>query len=157
MFRNLYLVLRHVEHRPPNSNPSIALPLEHPQIPARCLVFLAVAFIDHVIRESHHSGVVRLIDFITAIMEFVNLRVLTEIAEAVEERLAPVRPTLKARKYHDHFRMQHWSKIVDAAVEPSLVDSTHDRGNTLARGFLAHVSVASLARVGPGYADIMMS
>jgi hypothetical protein len=70
--------------------------------------------------------------------EFVNVRVLAEIAETGEKVFPPLYSLRKARKNHDYFRVDHRRKVFDVTVDPCPIYSMHGRGGKVALGFLYH-------------------
>src|SRR5262249_39110865 len=131
-------VFLQVEHRPPDGNPCPALLLEHPQIPAGCTISFAGTLIDHLISKGGHSRIAGDIKLMIMLAEFLHRRVLAEIAKPRKKFFPSLDPPGKIGKDHDNLRMQHRGKVLDLAVQPRLVDSTHGRSRILAFGFVYH-------------------
>src|SRR5437016_4339674 len=128
-------VFLHVEHCPPDRDPSATLVLKYPQIPASRSIPFAGTLVEHVISKRHNCRVTGDINLIVLLAEFMNSRVLAEIAEPGKKVFPALYASAEAGENHYDFRVHHRSKLFDFPFEPRLVDSTHSCPRIFVFGF----------------------
>src|SRR5205823_3981799 len=112
--------------------------LKYPQIATRYAVSTSGTLVHHLIPKGHHGDLTCDIDLEIVLLKFMDSRVVCEIAESGQELSPSLNPPDKTRQDHNDVRVDHRFEVVDAAVEPRLVDSTHCRGGIVSFRFVYH-------------------
>jgi hypothetical protein len=80
------------------------------------MVPFTMTLVDHLISKSDHSRIPGDIDFMIMVTEFMNSRVLAEIAEPGKKFFPALHPPGETGKSHDNLRVHHRCKTFDLAI-----------------------------------------